>query len=52
MTKVKINTTLGGHDKGSTINVTPKTAEYLKAQGVIDDGKTNTTTKAADKGDA
>lgn len=28
-TKIKLTTNLGGHNAGDTIDVTPKTAEYL-----------------------
>lgn len=44
--KIKINTKLGGNEAGDTIDVTPKTADYLTEQGYVDDTKTKTDTKA------
>ena len=38
-TKIKLATDLGGNKAGDTITVTPKTAEYLTAQGHVDDTK-------------
>lgn len=38
-TKIKLTTDLGGHKAGDTIEVTPKTAEYLTTQGHVDDSK-------------
>lgn len=38
-TKIKLATNLGGHKTGDTIEVTAKTAEYLTAQGHVDDTK-------------
>lgn len=41
-TKIKLATELGGHKVGDTIEVTPKTAEYLTEQGHVDDTKADT----------
>lgn len=39
MTKIKLTKNLGGNKAGDTITVTPKTADYLTAQGHVDDTK-------------
>ena len=47
-TKIKLNTNLGGHNTGDTIDVTPKTAEYLIDNGYAEEAKGRAASKKAD----
>lgn len=35
-TTIKLTSAIGGHKAGDTINVTPKTAEYLTTRGHVE----------------
>ncbi|QWY84651.1 hypothetical protein QEH34_gp63 [Microbacterium phage Footloose] len=50
-TKIKINTNLGGRNTGDTIDVTPKTAEYLIDNGYAEAAKARATKKTDDTND-
>lgn len=45
MTKIKLTRNTGGNKAGDTIDVTPKTAVYLTAQGYAEEVKATRTKK-------
>ena len=52
MTKVKLLTPAGGHDAGTTIDVTPGAAEHLIASGAAEATKTSARGRKASDSDS